>query len=1042
MATLEERLAAKRAAKETPVEEVAKPSLEARLEAKRAAKAEGGLKGIPGPAVDPDSFGSSIGRAVDTLQANVGATGEVLGEQLGLPGLAEAGGEYRDKQQAEAAQYGKPSISSYKNINSWGDLGQFAEDQVAGALPGMGAVLGAGAGAAKVAPGVLKVPAAVAGSLFASLGINLGDVQNQIKEIDPEAKSTLGSVLAGGAISLLDVVGAGAIAKPLIRTLGKDVAEELLLANGVKQSVVKEAMKGAVVGGVGEGATGAAQSVIGNVSAAKATDTDLATEKVVENAINAALGGAMVGGMAGGAAGAYGAGKSNELMPDTAAEITPEGAAPTTVAGKAWDKLTNNKAFNALGSSSLKMLEPLARASTEAKDFIRNFRPDMSGAEATGKTVYEESKLKSGEWESKLSDIKEEVGGVKNFNKLVDDYENNAVPTTEAGKKYKALMDDIHTYAKTEGRLSDIGKIERFNPWSADPEVVKAKRDEFINDILPTYGNDVAKANEVVDAWLKKSENEPDQVPNIHRLVDIDPATGDMVIDPKARFDPKDPDTMKYKFSQGQIPPENSHLEKQRAFAKVPQAVLSKYAKEQTPKQRYNAVNDYIQGAAHRTAFSKRFGARGERANAMIAKAVRQAQAAGYRPKKEEVSRMFDQLDAFNGMLNPIQNKNYKAAQSAFSAFLTVKTLPLAGLSTLVETMTPAIRGDITSAIAAVGPALGEMAHGVVRRMFSGIPKTQFATMAAEAGLSLSAATNVAAQRLGGTALTRGASKLTTNFFLANGLTLLTHATRIYAAKVGDHVMQQALMQLAAGTPISSARGAKALAQLRSMGVNVKDQADAHALYNPSTPSEIATARQVRIEAMHRFASQSVLEPTAADTPMWMSDNRLHLLAMLHRYPSAFTNTILPQLVRRMGPGWNGGNLAAGAGAVGGLFLVGMMIGLGYIQDELKMVAKNGELDYVDTRTQSQRFTDVLNQTIMPVQASWITDLINAPRYGSSGFGSLSPATGFGEEAIKTIYNFADNPEEGDIYKYLYKQTPAQFFRPGREAAGQLDLID
>lgn len=1006
------------------------------------------LPGAAAPAkVDPDSVSSTIGRAVDTLQGDFGGTLEAIGEQVGSDALAKVGADFREKQQKEAEKYGTPSISTYKNVNSIGDAAEFAKDQLVGAVPGLGTIMGAGYGAAKLAPGALKAPAAVAGSLLASLGINIGDVQNKIKEIDPHAKSTLGSVLTGGAISLLDVAGAGAIARPLMRTLGKDVAEQLLIANGVKESVVKEAIKHATVGGVSEGATSGIQSVLGDVGAANATDTKVNVDKVLENAINNAIGGSLAGSSLGAATGAYGAAKGNELVEGDTPAPTPKPFEdgpkdPQGGLGRAW---------SALSDSSLKALEPLARHSTAAKEFIQAFRPDQTGSEATGRTVYEDARLKAGEWSTKLDEVKEQAGGVDGFNKMLEDYQNNETPSTAAGVKFKDLMGEIHTYAKTEGRLDDIGKINRFLPVSADPEIVTKNYDQFIQDILPHYGNDRAKATEAVDNWLTKSKQQPDQVPNINRGVSIDPATGEMKIGEQWRYDPKDPDTMKFKFSQGQIPPENAHLEKQRTFARVPQAILTKYSQEAAPRvgeairgsdsRLYNAVHDYVQGAAHRTAFSKRFGARGERVNALIAKSVRQAQAAGYRPSKAEVKRMFDQVDAFNGMLNPIHDRTIKNAQSNFSTFLTLKTLPLAGLSTFVEFTTPAIRGTITDAAMSALPAWGEIGRSMARSVFKGVPKSEWSRMASEAGISLAEATNVAAQRLGSTALTRAGAKITTKYFLANGLSLLTHVNRVYAAKVGDRIYQGHLRDLSAGVPPNSPRGAKALTMLRSMGVNVRDQAHARALFSPQTLSEIQQARQTRIDAMHRFAAQSVIEPTAADVPLWMSDNRAQLLAQLHRYPSAFTNTILPQLIRRATPGWNGGNLAAGSAIVGSLFIVGLMLSLGYAQDELKMVAKNGTLDYKETRTPGQKFLDVANQTIAPAQVSWISDIFSAPRYGSSGFGTVSPAAGFTEEALKSIYNFADKPEEGKIYQWMFKQTPAQFFRPGREAVKELDLI-
>ncbi len=48
-----------------------------------------------------------------------------------------------------------------------------------------------------------------------------------------------------------------------------------------------------------------------------------------------------------------------------------------------------------------------------------------------------------------------------------------------------------------------------------------------------------------------------------------------------------------------------------------------------------------------------------------------------------------------------------------------------------------------------------------------------------------------------------------------------------------------------------------------------------------------------------------------------MSNGRMQLLAQLKRYPTAYSNIILPQLARRMTPSYQGSWSGAAAGAVG-----------------------------------------------------------------------------------------------------------------------------
>jgi hypothetical protein len=54
----------------------------------------------------------------------------------------------------------------------------------------------------------------------------------------------------------------------------------------------------------------------------------------------------------------------------------------------------------------------------------------------------------------------------------------------------------------------------------------------------------------------------------------------------------------------------------------------------------------------------------------MIAKAVKEAQDKGRPVDKAEVNRMYDVLDAYNGMYQRIQDENIKVAQSVLSSGL------------------------------------------------------------------------------------------------------------------------------------------------------------------------------------------------------------------------------------------------------------------------------------------------------------------------------------------------------------------------------------
>lgn len=993
---------------------------------------------------DPNSVSATLARSVDQLQANLGSTVEAVGEAAGSEYVAQVGKDYRQEQLQEASQYGAPEFTSYKDVD-WEapeQIGEYLKQMGLGAVPSLG-VVGAGAGAGALVGSVVPVigtgVGAGIGALLAGMGVNIGDVQSQIKEIDPDAKSPWTSILAGTGMGVLDAVGLKAVTRPLMKEFGEEATFQVLKSVGVIPSTAAQAVKGAAA----EAGTEAAQSVAGNVAAAQATNTNIQVDKLIENAINSAVGGGIGGGVAGGAANVPAVISRNARVAGTArpgTKFTEGSKEPTSLAKHVWDTM---------GGTPLEMLKPLARVSPRAYDFIRAFRPDESGETATGATLAEQQALDAGSWAASLDEAMDVYGAnvpvpklrsrrrEEFFKDLADPTRVKTPERAVAIQQARTAMDSVVQRAKDIGL--DVGTIQNYLPLNLDAKRIEKNRSEFLATISPFFASDT-DANNAIDQYLAQDKRGPNESPKIDRLVQPDGAGG-WAVQPSARVK-GDPETMRYKFGQGTTPPEFGHLEKSRAFGNVPQSKLMGWAKEKSGTAKYESVRDYFEGAAHRIAFAERFGAKGEKANAQIAMAVREGQEAGYPVTSAEVDRMYNMLDAYNGLYNNWKSPTAKTIQSTVGAIMTIKALPLATLSSLVEIATPAIRGDIAAALAALAPTFKEIAREGSRTLLQGSHKSEFAQLAAEANLTFAAAQNVASERLGANMFTRGAAKWTRRFFLINGLSYWTQMLTTYAAKTGDIIIQRNLNALANGLDITSAKGAQYANQLRSMGINIQTNADAETMWSPQTPSQIAAAREARRLGIRRFTRQAVLEPGLADTPLWMHSGQMQLLAMLHRYPAAFTNTILPALFRKGFPSWQGSRTLAGVGAASALFLLGLMVATGFLQDELKMIAKTGEYNYDDTRTESQVFADVLNTTISPVQTSYVANFFAAPRHGQSGVGANFPIVGAIDEAGKTIVNFAKDPEEGKIWQYLYKQTPAQFFRPGREAAKEFELTD
>lgn len=1019
---LEDRLAAIRARRtEAPAE-----SLDTRVDAAQpqalSERVAASQTRVAEP-VDPDSFNSTVGRAVDTMQANVGGAIEAGGEIVGSQFLQDAGATYRKEQLEEASQYGTPTISSYKQVD-FSDpeqVGLYLKQMGLSSVPGLAtgittSVAGAKAGGAVGGPRGAVV-GGILGALTTALPLNIGEVQNAIKEIDPEAKSPWSAVLGGTAMSALDVVGLTSIAKPLVKTFGKDIAYQALREQGVAKEVALGAVKGAIV----EAPTSAAQTGISALAAANGTDTNVNIEKLVEDMINSAVGGSVAGGAMGGAVSGYAATRNNDMVQDTAVEgpqFAEGRTKPLNMAQRAWDTL---------GSSSTALLEPLARVSPSMEGVIRKLRPDMTGEKATGATVFEDADLMVGKWTTAMQ---EGLRG-KDIDQALNDYlDGNNTPEARV---IADTLGDVLNVAKTEGGL-DIGQIANYLPTRLDPQQVIDRRAEFLADIAPY----VKDPNAALDNWiLEATADRGNSVPKVDRAVQMGPMG---TWESAPQYQRKgDPESFRYKFSQGTVPPEFGHLEKARSFGAVPQKVLQKYTKEQSTGEIMTSLRDYFEGAAHRVAFAKAFGSNGEKLNFQIAAAVKEAQQAGYNPTKQEIDHLYNLMDAYNGMYNRIQTEGLQTAIGLGSTIATMKALPLTILSSLVEVATPAIRGDIKSALLEVAPTIAQVARDSVRGIFKNIPRNEHALFAAQANITLQASLNLASERLGTNVFSRGQAKALKWYFLGNGLTLWTHALSTYSTKVADRIFHDNLRQLSAGLPVTSAKGARLANQLRSMGVPVYTNADAKAIYDPQTFSERQVADSFRVLAMRRFKDQTILQPNVADTPLWMSSGHLQVFALLNRYPAAFGNIILPALFRKASPSWAGSRSNAMAGAAGALFLLGFMLSVGALQDEMKQIAKNGEVDYEDKRTDEQRYLDIINTTVTPLQVSKALDFVSAPRYGRSGVDTAAgPVIGM----VTDLTTIVNNPSEGAIWKYLYMQTPLQAYKPGREAAAELEMFD
>jgi hypothetical protein len=222
-------------------------------------------------------FFQSVGRGIDQVQGLFGSGLDVIGEATGIESLEKYGEKVYERNAAQLAEREARSprlaLKDVDNIvvgqQSWVDFIQQSLGEVAPSLgvslagAGAGAKAGAAVGNVLTGPFVplklvgVPVGALVGGAIGAFLPsalLGAGEVQQTIKELDPEAESPWAALGGGAVIGALDVAS---LAVPVLATMAKGVPKSTivkgLMANGVSESIARGAV-GTAAKAVGQAA--------------------------------------------------------------------------------------------------------------------------------------------------------------------------------------------------------------------------------------------------------------------------------------------------------------------------------------------------------------------------------------------------------------------------------------------------------------------------------------------------------------------------------------------------------------------------------------------------------------------------------------------------------------------------------------------------------------------------------------------------------------------------------------------------------------------
>lgn len=935
---------------------------------------------------DPNTFSSAVGRSVDQTQSAFGSFVQALGEATGSETMKSWGTDYYNKQMAEAEQYGTPSDPGFMGISNVDDFVNWGKNTLASIGTSLTIAGTAGTAGFAATPGPIPVKAigGLVASTLAMLPLNVGEVQQTIKSLNPDAEEPMAAFAAGTGMTVLDMAGAGKLLKPVISRLGKEAVIDAVAKQGLAKSAAREFVEGAVV----EGATEGIQEAVNQSAAYAATDTEMDNEAFIENVINASAAGVLGGTVIGGTTNTIGALRDSLYQEGTAKEATPDevSAKPLGTTQKIWSNIAGR---------STDVLEPLTAFSPTAKNLLNILRPSKEAGVVSPDDFKTQTDLFAGKYSSRLKDI---MRGMNKKEKAAffDEYSRGV-----REGKHQELSDMLRDFRQEARKAGlSVGKIENFLPFVADMKKISKNRAQFIEELKPYLGEETESA---VDSYLQEQEQISTEgtAPPVDRWFSEE---GDL-----RKFFTDKEGYLRDRVSASKVPPRYGHLEQSRQFAKVPQSVLNNWSKN-TPEEN---LMDYIQSGSHRLQFAEQFGTRGEKLNSMVAEIMWEGAQANRPVTQAEIDQIYGIADAVNGQHGKVTDKNIRTGLNVLKTATTVTALPLTLFSSLVEPLNIAIRSDMITFLRAFAPTVRSVTASMVEGVRTNAPISEMSKTLQAANISLDTASNAAQQRLTDSLMGKTSAKISETFFKLNGLTYWTHMMRHYSANAAKIVIEDDVRKMQYA-PKTSQGYVDARDRLFELGIDGEQYVNA----------SVKDRESMRVRGIRRFVNDVVLEPNFADKPLWMSRQDMSMLSQLKGYPTMFTNTVLPRLADKFDPRVGRKGVLS---AVDGLFIVSSMMLISGLQDAIRMAIMGRD----DDRSDVEYLYNILERSIMPAQPQYLVSALMAGRFGRDPSTTIfGPMVGFGNDVLRLGGSVASGEADvEELEDFIIKNTPMRPFR-------------
>lgn len=945
---------------------------------------------IEAPQVDPESFSSSVGRGVQGLISSAGGASEALGELTGIETLTQWGQEVRNNAILDMQKYGQSSAPNFLDAETPEDYISFSKEALGNVLPSLGVSSSAGLAGYKLG----GIRGAAIGALVTSGLLGAGEIQNLIKQLNPEAKNPLAALVGGSVMGSLDLIGLKGIAGPVIKRLGIDGAQDAvikeLVNKGASQKVAEDTAKAFFT----EATTEAAQEAVKQSVARSATDEEQIYQGQIDDLVNSFMAGGIGGAAIGGPLAIRSAAFDTTLKEPTEI-VEKETEAPTDI----------KRIYKAVASRPTDVLEHYKFQSPAFASILDDLRID--------------DRQKTGVVPDTVKDLEENYRAIGAF-----------IDEASRGLSNKEIVELGHKYAKGERShpfqqaMAKVGGIlgmkgqELFDTeirenWiysMLDKDKILKNKQAFERDFGPYIGENPSEVRKKLDNFYTELESEGDSVT---ALVDNQKLFSDSA---KGREEYQNflenPDAMAYqrlaqKLRNSQSVRRNASMEATRYFPQVPQAVVENWTAG-NPKERMIAA---IQKGSRRIAYAEKFGANNEKLNERILRAIQETKNSNNPLTHDDIKYLYKLLDAYQGIHGQVTNNAWRQAQATLNTVGSVSMLPLSTLSSFVEMFNIGIKFNTMTMLESMIPAIRTAARQLVESRFKSLPLSEMSKQMQASNITFAASQHVIAQRMTDVATTKWQAAVQNKFFKLNGLSYWTHFMRIWAAHASKIAINDDLTIVGRDPRPTTQRKAAALQRLYHVGI------DPVAYLNGNRKAQ----KEMEDTAVRRLVHDIVLEPHALVRPIWMSNGNISVLAQLKGYPTMFTNTILPMLLDKINPNKVGGYNAV-MGMVDTAFIIGGALLMGAFQDELKRAIKGqGE----DDRDDVQYTIDILERTLMPIQLGYLTNMFKAATYQSDPSTTiLGPSASLLNDSVRTMTKVADEGGSEALTEWLIKRTP------------------